>query len=318
MARLQGWPVFEQLQSNLLFSTGNLTIHNLQWPPQKKGGFQFYQWEEEWKMTEAFKNADLIISDNLVGVLQSRPDAILMGSFLWKDVYAHAYPDNPEVQQFVARETQLLQQTRPPMLCVGDIAMPGVLQETEAVPLPWFGWEAPCRTRKIQRLQTIAIQAGATDAAADRADQLALALARQNTYTIALPKSGIDRLHLRDHPHVIPFDFSSEAYRSCDLVVCRPGVGTITDCITAGTPMAFFYEPDNIEMSWNASRLAQKGIAQNWGVSPAPEAMLEALQAPGFEAQLREMAERIKTIPTDGYDKSVEWLAGRYPHLFAL
>lgn len=261
-------------------------------------------------------NADLVISDNLVGILQKRPDTILMGSFLWKDVYAHAYPNNPEVQQFVAREERILAQSHPPMLCVGDIAMPCVLKETEAVPLPWFGWETPCRTRQIQQLKTIAVLAGATDAAADHADQLTMALMAQNSYTIALPQAKIDQLQLRGWAQVIPFDFSSKAYRLCDLVICRPGVGTITDCITAGTPMAFFYEPANLEMSWNASRLAQKGIAQDWGAEPTSGVMLEALSATGFEVRLREMAEQLKTIPTDGFDKAIEWLSGRYPHLF--
>ena len=38
---------------------------------------------------------DLVLSDNLVGVLSRRPDALLLGSFLWSDVLGAAGTPTP-------------------------------------------------------------------------------------------------------------------------------------------------------------------------------------------------------------------------------
>ena len=45
-------------------------------------------WEAEWTSHSRLANSDFVISDNLVGVLEKRPDAVLSGSFLWHEVIA--------------------------------------------------------------------------------------------------------------------------------------------------------------------------------------------------------------------------------------
>ena len=49
------------------------------------------------------------------------------------------YEEVPEVKKFIDQETALLNRYTPPMLCVGEIAMPHVLEMTMPVRLPWFG-----------------------------------------------------------------------------------------------------------------------------------------------------------------------------------
>ncbi|MEL6539099.1 MAG: hypothetical protein AAFQ98_27020, partial [Bacteroidota bacterium] len=87
---------------------------------------------------EALHAADFVVSDNLVEVLRWRPDALLMGSFLWGDILHTAYPQVAAIEAYRAEEARLLQTYRPPMLCVGDMAMPAVRQQTDAVACPWF------------------------------------------------------------------------------------------------------------------------------------------------------------------------------------
>src|SRR5690606_13010255 len=82
---------------------------------------------------EAFR-PDRVVSDNLVGALRDRADALLMGSFLWSDVLVGS-----SVYQEIAHfEHKLLQEYEPIMIGVEDIAMPGVKQRTRFIGLPWF------------------------------------------------------------------------------------------------------------------------------------------------------------------------------------
>ena len=43
---------------------------------------------------ELLKEHDVVITDNIVGILKYRPDAILSGSFFWKDVYFDKFGPN--------------------------------------------------------------------------------------------------------------------------------------------------------------------------------------------------------------------------------
>ncbi len=90
------------------------------------------QWVDKFDHTK-LSAFDFVLSDNLTGVLELRPDAVLMGSFLWSDVLEPNFAGEPEVAKFIAHERNLLSRHRPPMLCVGPLATPGVLDSTRAV-----------------------------------------------------------------------------------------------------------------------------------------------------------------------------------------
>src|SRR5829696_3227016 len=85
------------------------------------------EWEARLDQVPELARADVVVSDNLAGVLTRRPDALLAASFLWSDVLDAAAPSSPDVGAFVAHERALLQAHRPEMLCVRDLVMPGVL-----------------------------------------------------------------------------------------------------------------------------------------------------------------------------------------------
>ena len=292
--------------------TGYLTP-GPQWEndPQAYRDGRLLSWEDKLARQSFLEKADLVISDNLAGILRYRPDAILMGSFLWSDILGEAYGSFPEVGAFVEREQELLERFRPPMLCIGEMAMPAVRQFTRAIEMPWFGQDA--RPHQERRYRRLALLAGATQAAARVQERLLHRLLAETDWEIALPKRAIDQwLPQRSPDRVIAFDFSPAAFARCTAAICRPGIGTLTDCIVANTPILAFYEGGNPEMAHNARQLETLGIGIDLGGEETLAKLPEFLETELQPERVAEMEESLRARPTDGLQRAARWIQGRF------
>lgn len=261
-------------------------------------------WEERLARVPALWHADVVVSDNLCGVLSVRPDAILVGSFLWSDVLGEAYPSHADVQRFVLRERELLARHSPPMLCVGDVAMPGVLQRTRAVPLPWM-CEAVSRTPAARSVPRIALLGGATGVADEILVQAARALS-DGPWELCLPPSLLERASPRGRAPCLPFGYGPQDFSALSAVVCRPGMGTVTDCVSYHLPMVTLHEANSPEMEHLAGRLEALGVAKNLGAAPAGESVVLAIH--DLLGRAARMRSRLAELKTDGLDRAVDWL----------
>jgi hypothetical protein len=263
-------------------------------------------WEERLRTLAGtpLAEADHVISDNLAGVLAIRPDAVLMGSFLWSDILLAAHPVEPEVMAFAQRERDLLDEHRPVMLCVADLVMPGVCARTQAVLLPWMCepcWEAPRGSRSDEGPRAlpgrprVAVLGGATGAARDALEKAVLALRAASDWDL-----------------VVDPDVNGGALASCQLAICRPGAGTVTDCVAYGLPMVLVYEPGNPEMRHIAGRLAELGVARDIGFALDAASVVTAVAGElvlhTWEARRR----RLQLLPRDGLERAVDWLETRF------
>jgi hypothetical protein len=249
-------------------------------------------WEGRLAGCAAVRDATLVISDNLVGALTVRPDAVLMGSFLWSDVLEAAHPGHAAVAELVDHDRALLDRFRPPMLCVGDLAMPGVLARTDAVTCGWMCAAPPV---EVDRSAAVAFLGGATG----EVDGLLAAVAS---------RAAGDGQRVAS-----PFGFRPEDFAALAAVVCRPGVGTMTDCVAQGTPMVTVRERGNVELDHNATRVSDLGIARDAGADPTPVTVLRALGEvvdPGTAASMRAAASR---LDRDGLRQAAAWLVERLP-----
>jgi hypothetical protein len=59
-----------------------------------------------------------------------------------------------------------------------------------------------------------------------------------------------------------PASFTPEMYGRLAAAVIRPGVGTATDALVAGTRLFMFYESNNLEMVYNALRISERGLGE--------------------------------------------------------
>ncbi len=263
------------------------------------------KWEKVLENIEAFHTAELVLSDNLSGVLARRPDAILSGNFLWSEVLENAYPEEPAVQRFVQRERSLLKAHRPYMLCVEKLAMPAVKTLTRPVGLGFFaqGQRMDAQRQKAGRPR-IALLGGGTGKARKILLQAVRDLAKADAYQLALPEDLLEQARKEGLPGIEPFGFRPADFYACELVICRPGVGTITDCVQATTPLIALYEEGNVEMQYLARFLSKSGLGADPGhtdLLPVVEKMLQPAVLGKYRRNLRQQ-------PIDGIREAARFL----------
>ena len=266
-------------------------------------------WIGSLEKIQGIHDADLVLSDNLAGVLEVRPDTVLMGSFLWSDVLDEAYAEHREVADFVSWERDLLSRYRPCMLCVGAMAMPGVLHRTQAVPLSWMRTteDRPDifldRPVKIRPRATILIgTTGLMDAMiGDVVTDLL-----QRGIDVALPKSLYERY--RDRSGVSLFSYGRRDFLACDFALCRPGLGAIHDCIFHGLPMVLVQETKNTELSHNGNRIEELQLGLYLGRLQHPGEIAERTLAFLASSAFGGIRKRMAEIHMEGIDQAAQWL----------
>lgn len=273
---------------------------------------QLIGWIDRLRDFEPLSTADIVISDNLSGILELRPDTILTGSFLWMEVL-NVHKNNPEVARFISYEKALLA-NKPPMLCVGTIAMPAVLEYTTAVPLPWFGLSSKSAAKVHRQPQTIALIGGATPAADQALLTIANELLENSAYQLTMSSKFFPHIHRLDPARLFPFGFQQADYEACDLVICRPGIGTVTECMVSNTPMLLIPETSNAEMVHNTARLVELGAA---GVLPpdfSTSDLLHSLDVIFEPENYDRMSQVIATQEVNGFEMAIQWIS-RHQHL---
>lgn len=267
------------------------------------------RWEERLADLERTTRPDVVLSDNLVGVLSVRSDALLLGSFLWSDVLAGVAPllggcragaDDP-VGRFIAHERRLLAEHRPEMLCVEGLAMPGVLTRTRAVPVGWLCPGARPSAPADER-EGIVVLGGGTGAADDLLVAAATAIAGAG-FTVRAAGS------LAERAGVGAFDPWVHGWDDAAAVVCRAGAGTVTDAIDWSTPIVCVDEGTNVELRHNASRVESLGFGVDAGAAAPPETVVAAVRTVLEPARAAAIRERMAQADKEGLDQAAEWLA---------
>lgn len=263
-------------------------------------------WHHALGTQPALIEADLVLSDNLPQILHHRKDALLMGSFLWSDILGSAYADHPVVKAFVREEEELLQAHRPHMICVGDMVMDRVNENTKAVKMPWFCTKDESSRHHEKNKLHLALLGGATESLTNILLELARELVSDHSITVYLPApllketDGVAGIKL--------FDFSPQAFRQMNAIVCRPGIGTLTDCVCYGLPVIALLEPDNVEMAHNARRVESLGIGVSIDPSKGRERIKKEIEQFLNENSLEQASEKISRLEGNGIDATAEWL----------
>ena len=255
---------------------------------------------------------DVVVSDNLAGVLSHRSDAVLAGSFLWSDVLAVAYPDHPQVRAFVERERRLLAEHRPHMICVDALAMPGVSSRTRVVGCqPMCEGAAPGLPRPPGPPIRVGVLGGATTAAWAVLDTLAEELIAETDYQLALPADAVTRGQPFPRGRVVAFQFTPQSYRQCHVIIGRPGIGTLQDALAAGRPLLCVYETGQAEMSHQGRRVEELGLGLDLSARGRVDAtaVRRSVNTMISEAGRTRLARARAELGVGGLDEAADWLA---------
>ena len=154
---------------------------------------------------------DLVISDNIVGILKYRPDAILSGSFFWKDVFYEKFGNN-KLTDF---DNDLIEKHNP-LILTNKYFETGTMKHYKNK--KQFGFGCPYLEYKINKIK--------------KAVFLKPSLNYFNTY-----KEFVSNLEI---PHTTDINVTDKVF-----MVARPGGGIITHCVKHHIPLIALYDEDD-------------------------------------------------------------------------
>lgn len=237
---------------------------------------QYDDWLKKLRQAPSIVEADLVLSDNLTGLLAIRPDTLLFGSFLWHDLIAEC-TGNYDALEICRKEIHLLDLYKPTMFCIGEMVMPEVSNRCRPVNLSWLCKKAPRLNARERSIKKVFITGGASYASHDWL-QTAVTFLSASGAKISLdpsfPTGAIAGTYQR-------FTFSQEEFQSLDLIICRPGIGILTDAIQYGIPILAVDDGSNKEIAFNARRVQTLNYGLSWNVAEPEQfpAKLEALKS---------------------------------------
>lgn len=260
---------FEKLQNNphVRFEFFDLN-GTLRWSDLSNLQLNEYQATiERVKNHEQYEEADLIISDNLLGLISSAKEALILGSFLWHDVLKESSGGGIN-EQVYQHEASLLENSKAKLVSVKDVTMPALQSCEENIRLAWFCKDVYDRPVQARENYKVLFSAGLSGADTGALSALISEFAYSPKYSIYLSPALAQKTNLEEESFAI-FDFEEASFRSLDLMIARPGVGALTEAIKYQIPMLAVDNGDNSEMLFNAIRLQQLGYGWD-GISRIP------------------------------------------------
>lgn len=308
--QLHNWSKWKNLRPHLDLYYWPKNQKGVRWEtnPNAYNDGSLMHWEKILNELPPLPHASIVLSDNLTAVLKHRPDAILSGNFLWGDILQTAWPQHLQIKKFAEQERRLLQKYRPLMLGTNAIAMPAVKRLTQWQGFGFYTQQKTIkRSKKINQPARIALLGGATNNAQTLLVKAAQSLAQCHTYQLMLPAPILRQAIQKGLQNVHPFGFKPEDFASCDLVICRPGVGTLTDCVQTATPILAVYEPNNPEMQHLAKRISDLGLGENAAQSNVLPWVKYMLNPKKWLSYIQNLSSQ----PTKGLEQAAETLLNR-------
>jgi len=214
----------------------------------------------------SLKEFDEVVSDNLVEILGMRPHAWLSGSFFWHLTLPN-FPPHKAI-----RAEELLTQHRPRMIATRLFAAPYLGAKTRLNTVGMYTLGQVVRTNKTHDILISCGKGGEAQAETGMLIEHIASGAQPGSCTVWVEPA----LYSNKMPDWIrPAIFTPAMYAQVAAAVIRPGVGTATDALLVGARLFMFYEFDNLEMTYNAQRIAELRLGKSF--SSAKDAWWAAL-----------------------------------------
>lgn len=206
-----------------------LSLDNIRWDlslKESKVNFDLYNKSIDEQKDNLLRH-DYIVSDNIVGVLKYRPDAIIIGSFFWKDVFLDKFGSN----YISDLDSDMLSRFNP-LLITNKYAETGTVKDYKNKVQYGFGCkDLPYKQSRVEQVLT-----------------LKPSLNYLNSYS-----NFFDKLKLKTTNDVNKI--------SNIALMCRPGLGIITHCVENHIPLIALYdENDSVEIIELADRIQNLNI----------------------------------------------------------
>jgi len=285
----------------------NATRNEISWLKKEHITIAKYnEWSVELKNNEGLKKADIIVSDNHILPLRVYPNVKLMGSFLWHDVNLIW---NKDTSLIAKEEHDFIKIYKPDMLCLDGLAMPEVLNCTNPIKLPWFCNKLSVNKSKFSTKRLL-VTGGGTNLLDELLCRYTMALAiSEPELQIFIDNNLFKSKKLSSYKNINKFSFSNENFSSLTAVVCRPGIGILTDCVMYNIPVIVINDEYNNEIVNNAVKIEKIGIGISFSSRmPTNDMVIETLAILNNTSLLSSFSHKISILPTGGAELAAEYL----------
>jgi len=221
---------------------------------------KFDNWKLDIQTNTILQKSHLIISDNHITPLTIFSNVKLMGSFLWDDV---SNLNSQESQKVIEEEIGCLTKHKPDIFCLRYFAMPSVFKYANPIELPWFcekyyGCEGSKR-------ESILITGGGTALLNFQLSKLVeKIIAIGIGETIFLDSKLYNLLCENKQLNIKKFSFSDQDFFALKAIICRPGIGILTDCVKFGIPPIVINDGFNKEIDYNSLIVEELNIGKSF------------------------------------------------------
>jgi hypothetical protein len=207
------------------------------------------------KSAPSFSDFDIVISDNLIEILDIRPDAWLSGSFFWHESLNH-FPS-----QLKKKSLKLLSKYQPKMISSKMFSSNEIECYTKLYEVGLYTQETPSMKFINKKDALVACGLGGSVKEEAREFIKSLAMMKVTNFERIWVEPGILPNIYPDW--MVPATFTRKMYQNVIAAVIRPGVGTVTSSLSTGARIFPFYERNNKEMELNALRVHSFGVGEN-------------------------------------------------------
>jgi hypothetical protein len=222
---------------------------------------------------------------------------VLSGHFLWHDALADIDAD------YRSRARELMQRHRPLIIATALFAAPALAGQGRVVPVGLF--RAAPRATAAERSDLL-VSAGTGVPGFAALDALVGRL-------LAGGRPPFERVYIEPRlmpaappAWLAPAPYTPEMYAGTLAAICRPGIGTLTDCLLSGVRVFAIGESGNEEMRTNVERLRAAGLGD--GFDDAQEALRAASGYRQDRSEQRQFHERISVLPDAGAAEAADCL----------
>lgn len=253
------------------------------------------------EIIEKFKNLklenyDLVISDNLVEPLFYNKNTVIIGSFLWHDIYR----DCKIWKDYHKKCEDIIYSNKPNFIVNKYFFMP-VFKNYKNIHKVGF---LPFIPRiKGKRGNNILFQAGNTSQSDDFIKDFVKQISKYlNNINKSISFILDKRFKFKDKSNFIKYvDFEKINFKDIFLTILRPGMGSITNNVNSLTPMLLL-KLNDLEIKHNLKKCEELGIGKRFNFFT----LKKILQIGNESEDLNVMRKNIEKLDINGLDESLD------------
>jgi len=244
------------IDSNIVFNN-DIFKYEINFLNIPKNSYNKYQkWVNILLNNKILLHSNLIISDNQIAPLNAFKNVILMGSFIWHNLIE---TKDKDYKKIIAIEKKILIKYKPPMICLENFAMENLFKYTNPVFSPWFTIKYKYQLEKKQKKSILITGGGSKSQDLHLINIAKYILQIDEKIVIYLDNKLFKKINILNG-RIRLFSFTDNNFIKLNAILCRPGIGILTDCVKYNIPAIAINDGINLEISNNSFKVESQKI----------------------------------------------------------